>query len=68
MNSIRLAHRMIEAMDWMPSGWCGGCDYCGSAPMICAGCSYDTHGPLDRPVLWPCSHACGGAEKATAGR
>lgn len=49
-------HRPVEGSDFMFPEWCGACDACGPAPTICAACSYDEHGPLPAPVLWPCKH------------
>jgi hypothetical protein len=52
----RITHHAIEGTDFMPSGWCGGCDTCASwpAPTVCAICSYDDTGLPRHPVTWPC--------------
>lgn len=51
-------HRPVSGDDFMPAGWCGGCEVCYPAPMICLACSYDPNGESEpRPVPWPCEMA-----------
>lgn len=53
-------HQPIEADDFMPAGWCGGCDAClayGSPGVVCEACSYSDDGPA-APVRWPCPVVC----------
>jgi hypothetical protein len=52
-----LTHTPVDGGDFMPSGWCGACEHCGPAPVICLACSYTPDGGPNTPVLWPCPHA-----------
>lgn len=51
-------HQPVEGTDFMPDGWCGGCEVCSaqSPGQVCGACSYewDTGYPL-RPISWPCA-------------
>lgn len=51
-------HQAVEDSDFMPSGWCGGCETCLRYPtsLICGVCSYDPKtGNPSEPIPWPCS-------------
>lgn len=55
------AHVAILGDDFMPAGWCGGCETCRNypAPTVCLACSYGPDGhPYDRPTNWPCPVVC----------
>ncbi len=50
-------HTGIRGDDFMPAGWCGGCEHCYAipVPLVCLACSYDAEGyPREHPVLFPC--------------
>lgn len=58
------AHVAVAGDDFMPAGWCGGCETCASysAPLVCLACSYPAPDmqPVE-PVNWPCPVVCGHA-------
>lgn len=54
-------HQAIEGDDFMPAGWCGGCEACwayGSAGIVCEACSYTAEGQPRSPIPWPCPVVC----------
>lgn len=50
-------HIPVPGDDFMPYGWCGGCEICLAMPNpdVCEYCSYDDHYDLRQPVVWPCT-------------
>lgn len=50
-----LAHKPVPSDDFMPPGWCGGCEVCSHYPAwdICLACSY-REWPYTEPVDFPC--------------
>ena len=48
---IRLPHISVDGEEWMPAGWCGGCDTCAGYPVVkvCLACTYSPK--PDRPML-----------------
>jgi hypothetical protein len=56
VTTLALDHRPVEGWEFMPSGWCGGCEHCISwpAPTVCVACSYDRQGYPAQAVMWPC--------------
>lgn len=61
------SHRPVPGDDFMPAGWCGGCEHCYPAATVCLACSYDPPGSTDpediaragmkTPVNFPCAFA-----------
>lgn len=64
---LRLPHQPESGDEWMPAGWCGGCETCNgmTVPVICLACTYEPGRPLmsaifpdappdmpEEPVLW----------------
>jgi hypothetical protein len=48
-------HRMIPGYDFMPEGWCGGCETCDMMPCpdVCLACSYSRKwNPKDWPATF----------------
>lgn len=52
-----LMHVPVEGWEFMPAGWCGGCEHCISypAPTVCLACSYSPEGGPEDLVAWPCA-------------
>ncbi|GIE35921.1 hypothetical protein Ait01nite_089660 [Actinoplanes italicus] len=54
---MKLEHVPVEGWEFMPAGWCGGCEHCISYPVptVCLACSYSPEGGPGDPVTWPCA-------------
>ena len=55
------AHVAFPGDDFMPAGWCGGCETCANYPagIVCFACSYPIDNVTDLPypgdpTNWPC--------------
>jgi hypothetical protein len=57
MSQVILEHVAVEGWEFMPSGWCGGCEHCISypPPTVCLACSYGRDGYPAEAVSWPCA-------------
>lgn len=51
-----LSHRPVPGDDFMPYGWCGGCETCNTMPCpdVCERCSYTDTYDFRSPANWPC--------------
>lgn len=80
VGSPTLPHRPVAGEEFMPYGWCGGCEICDRYPVptVCVSCSFYPGEVIEdddgTPVLWPCPHALpilevtGGCPRSTTTR